>query len=152
MDINIKSLSGKIIKVNVNKTDTIGQIKEHVQDMEGIHPSYQRLIFNGNLLPNHKIISESNIIQGSVLHMFLELRGGSTKSNNNDIYSDSDMSDEKTQLIATPDNDDVLYDISFSSISSSNCSRRYSTNSTSSTLSLDDDNSYSNAKTCCVII
>lgn len=111
MNINIKSLTGKIIKMNVKETDTINQIKERIQEMEGIEPDQQRMIFQGSLLTNDTKISDTKIVSGSVLHIVLALRGGSSKPDTN--YLDDVPSDENTQLINTHNSVDILYEISF---------------------------------------
>ena len=113
MNITIKSLTGKLIKVNVNKTDTIGYIKERIQEMEGIDPDQQRLVLNGLLLTNDTKISDTKIVSGSVLHMVLALRGGSGKGKPNSNYLSDDSSDENSQLINIHNSDEILYEISF---------------------------------------
>ena len=111
MNITIKSLTGKLIKVNVKETDTINQIKERIQEMEGIEPDQQRMIFQGSLLANDTKISDTKIVSGSVLHMVLALRGGSGKPNSN--YLSDDSSDENSRLINIHNSVDILYEISF---------------------------------------
>jgi hypothetical protein len=107
MNITIKSLTGKLIKVNVKETDTIRNIKEQVQEMEGIEPDQQRLVLHGLLLANDTKISDTKIVSGSVLNIVLALRGGSTKPNSNSF--DEESKDEISQLIDT----DIYYEINF---------------------------------------
>ncbi len=131
MNINIKSLTGRIINVYVEPTCTITQVKEKVQEMEGIGPDQQRLIFNGVLLKNEAKVSETKLEPGSTLHMVLALRGGGIRSSSSDsnkrTYSlDSESSliqnIDITPVILTGDSDnlidtdsttDTLYEISF---------------------------------------
>ena len=111
MNITIKSLTGKLIKVNINQTDTISQVKTLIQEMEGVQPDQQCIIFQGSLLANDTKISDTKIVSGSVLHMVLALRGGSGKPNSN--YLSDDSSDENSRLINIHNSVDILYEISF---------------------------------------
>ena len=113
MNINIKSLTGKIIKVNVNETDTINQIKDRIQEMEGIDSNQQRLILNGRLLENNAKVCETKIVTDSVLHMVLALRGGSTKISNS--YLNAESLDEDAPLIIINNSIDSFSEVNFSS-------------------------------------
>jgi ubiquitin len=47
MCINIKTLTGKTILLEVEPCQTISMVKSLVQDKEGILPDQQRIVFNG---------------------------------------------------------------------------------------------------------
>lgn len=51
-NIGVKTLTGKVIKIQTCKHDTGLGIKQKIQNKEGIPPKWQRLIFAGKIMPN----------------------------------------------------------------------------------------------------
>ena len=76
MQIYVKTAQGKTITIDVTLKDTIENLKNKIQDKEGIAPEHQSLTYVGKPLQDGKTLADYNVEKEKTVSMVVRLRGG----------------------------------------------------------------------------
>jgi small subunit ribosomal protein S27Ae len=79
MQIFVRTLDDRTLTLNVQSDDTINEIKEIVEQREGIPVDEQRLTLGGISLDDELTVNECHIEEESTLYVLLDLEGGGKK-------------------------------------------------------------------------
>ena len=76
MPVLIEASAGSPFAVNIETTDTIGKLKEKIQEHQGIPPDQQRLIFQGKQLEDDFQVAYYNLQKNSIIYLVVRHRTG----------------------------------------------------------------------------
>jgi len=72
----VKTLTGKTIQLLANSAMDIANVKELIQEKEGIPLDQQRIVFAGKQLEDGRTLGDYNVPNDATIHIVLRLRGG----------------------------------------------------------------------------
>jgi hypothetical protein len=74
--IQIRSLTGKDTLLKVHHKMRVSELKELIEKQDQTPFDQQRLVYNGKQLEDERTLDYYNIIQDTVVHIILRIRGG----------------------------------------------------------------------------
>lgn len=77
MQIHIKRLDGQKEELSVSGSDTVTQLIEQLSEKIGVNKDQIRLISKGKPMLMDRSLNEQGVIAGGMIHMIMQLRGGS---------------------------------------------------------------------------
>jgi ubiquitin len=73
--IFVKTMSATMVAIEIEPYNTVENVKQKVQQQEGIPPDQQRLFYAGKQLEDGRTLSDYNISVSDILHLVLRLSG-----------------------------------------------------------------------------
>jgi ubiquitin C len=69
LPIFVNATSGKRIRLQVNSSDTIDDIKVKIYEVDGTRPIQQRLLYNGKTMQDERTLADYNVQKEDTLDM-----------------------------------------------------------------------------------
>lgn len=74
MRIYIRTVVGRMISVEIDANDTIADLKERIQEKEGVTPDDQRLVLGDTELAGDATVADCGIVEDNTAHVILLVR------------------------------------------------------------------------------
>ena len=82
----VKTLSGKTITLDINGHNTVSDLNNMLQDIEGVPPDTQRIYILGRVWPNSATMDHIGLKGGDTITINLSLKGGSEQDEAIDLH------------------------------------------------------------------
>jgi len=82
MQIFVKTLAGETITIDVEPSDSIENVKQKIQDREGVAPDDIFLVYYGKVLKDARTLSDYNIQKEATVSMYYKFAEGNGASDN----------------------------------------------------------------------
>ena len=73
--IVVKTLDGRTLAFQTDKSTTVAQLKSMIQDSDGVPPEHQIMVYDGRQLEDDQPLSSYGVQDGSEIHLILRLSG-----------------------------------------------------------------------------
>jgi hypothetical protein len=85
LQLNVKTMSGRTITVEVEPDEAIESLKSKIAAQEGVPAEQQRLVFGSKQLDGRRSVADYGLGDQSTISLVLRLRGGSSCDNENTV-------------------------------------------------------------------
>jgi len=75
VSIRVRTLTGRVIEIEVSLLDTVRDVKERILTREGIPIVNQRLVYNGRSISDSQILDTVGVKHRDIIFLVLGLRG-----------------------------------------------------------------------------
>ena len=94
LQIFVRTLTGRTITLEVDPSDSIGDLKTKIQDKDGVPTGRLRLVLAGRQLGDGCLAADCRLAKGDTLHLLGSLRGGTAPGN--EVAADDDDTQPST--------------------------------------------------------
>ena len=115
MLILVKNLYGRTVSVKVeSSSDTVASVKAKLEELEGIPPQHQNLLYSARILRDGHKLSDYNVKEESTLHLLMRpvsCGGGCCGSDDDSIYIYVQTRTSKNLALQVEPSSDTVADV-----------------------------------------